>query len=143
MPSREQAQSSNPISGWLLGVKQDVEKKITRHHDDAIEATAHKVLTLVGPELYRAVEDPYLPQPLKGWAAVGFQTASAQIQDELRADVVRAFAWDDLHYVARHNRLKQWPEQPSLFKCCDSRYTWCGALVRFFRVLREQHLGQP
>lgn len=137
---KPKAEPENPVAAWFNNVTASVEQKITQTHDDVIESTATKVLSSLGPELFRSIEDPYCPQPLKGFFRRTYDKIWGEIESELRLEVLRSYAKNKLYYDARYQRLDHWPDKPALFKCCDARYTCCGAVSRFLRVLRARFL---
>lgn len=139
MPTKSPT-SSNPVADWFGSVKEAVGQKITEKHDEALASTAEKVLDSVGKEAFRYIEDPFTPEPLKGLFSRAYWRAWSEIRVELRDEVVRSFGWDKLHYQARRTRLENWPKKPGLFKCCNPRYSCCGAVAHFFRVLRARFL---
>lgn len=124
--------------------------RLAAWHDDFIKNGTDKILTAIGRAqtedgtrssgLFRMIEDPYLPEPLKSLSKSIYERTWAEIQDELIDEIVASFGWDDLYLASRDSRLEHWPERPKLFKCCQPGYTMCSAFVHFLRVLRARFL---
>ena len=102
---------------------------VTVEHDRLVDGVSQKVLDSVGPGVYRFVEDPYTPQPLKRWLRTLYNRVWDEIQAELRHEAMVSFGRADLYLDARRNQLKHWPDKPALFKCCSERSAPTTALV--------------
>ena len=138
---------TNPLASFISAASAAAENTlnsvgnvVTKTHDEALQATTQKVLDSVGPGIFRYIEDPYCPQPLKGLFASVYTRSWDEIQVELREQTMQSYGWADVHYDARKHRLDHWPLKPGLFKCCNARYGCCGGIRHFGRVLRARFL---
>ena len=121
--------SSAGVGGWLAN-----------QFDNALESTTDKVLSGSGPLVYRLMEDPWCPQPLKRWMQSVFERVWKEICGEIRSDVVAGFGWGAVNAGARETRLHHWPKPPRLFKCGAGGFSTCAAVPHFFYALRAAFL---
>ena len=129
-----------PLANWFTEQKEKVERKITTGHDRIMEESTRKVLAAAGPRLFRFIEDPYLPEPLKSWTRATYDRVWSEIEEELTHSTVASFGWSDVHLAARESRLERWPTRPNLFKCCHPRYSCFSAIIHLGRALRARFL---
>jgi hypothetical protein len=139
-PSHGLASSVETFSGWLAGITTGAKETLSGSYDKALESTTEKVLSSVGSNLFRFIEDPFMPEPFRAWMARMYEWTWASIQDELRSEVLSGFGWGKIHAGAQASRLQHWPRAPALFKCCSPGYSWWGATVHLMRTLRARFL---
>lgn len=118
----------------------EVEKKVVSHHDRVLEDTTQRVLNNLGPQLFRFIEDPYCPEPLRSWNRHVYDRVWTEVQSELLDETMRSFGRQSLYSQTRAGLLDHWPTTPALFKCGSPRYSCGRAVMHFFWVLRARFL---